>query len=59
MKPPEMELRKKCHDYIRKKDRQYQAFESIHMNETTGLVTMRWVDQFGKVQESRASYGIM
>lgn len=59
MRVPEMDLRKKCHAYIIKRDQQYKAFESIHMNETTGLVTMRWIDRYGVVQETRASYGII
>jgi len=59
MRPPEMELRQKCHAYIVKKDQQYKSFESIHMNETTGLVTIRWIDRYNTVQENRVPYGIM
>ena len=55
----ELTLRQKCHEYILKRDKQYKSFESIHMNETTGLVTMRWVDRYGAVQENRVPYGIM
>lgn len=55
--PAEMDLRQKCHRFILKIDKKYQAFESIHMNEVSGLVTMLWKDQDGKVQTTKTMYG--
>lgn len=57
--PAEMDLRQKCHRHILSKDKQYRAFESIHMNERTGLVTMKWIDRDGKVVTTEKSYGSM
>jgi len=57
--PAEMDLRQKCHRYILTKDKQYRAFESIHMNETSGEVTMKWIARDGMVHTTKASYGSM
>lgn len=59
MSHAEMDLRQKCHRWILHIDKNYQAFESIHMNEYSGLVTMRWKDKYGKIQTTQTTYGQM
>lgn len=58
-RPPEMELRQKCHRFILKIDQGYKAFEYIHMDEVSGLVTMHWKDRDGRTQKSQTMYGHM
>lgn len=57
MKPPEMELRQKVHRFILKKDKSYRAFESIHMDERGGLVTVHWIDREGNTRKDQVMYG--
>lgn len=55
----EMDLRQKCHRWIIKIDQHYQAFESIHMNEASGLVTMKWKARDGTINTTQTMYGHM
>lgn len=57
--PAEMDLRQKCHRFIVKIDKQYKAFESIHMNEVSGLVTMVWRASDDKINTTKTMYGRM
>lgn len=57
--PAEMDLRQKSHRLVLKIDPHYRAFESLHMNELTGEVTLKWLDRNGVVRTTRASYGSM
>lgn len=57
--PAEMDLRQKCHRFILTKDKQYIAFESIHMNERTGLVTIKWRGRDSVINTTEVMYGQM
>ena len=57
--PLERILRKKCHYAVLKKDKHYKRFESIQMNETTGVVIIRWIDREGNTQTLEKTFGAL
>ena len=46
----EMQVRQFVHRKIVVIDKHYQSFESIHMDERTGVITVKWIDREGHGQ---------
>jgi len=55
----EFMLRKKIHRVLLQKDMHYKKLESAHMNEVTGVVTIKWIDRYDREREDVRLYGAM
>lgn len=52
----ELAVRKFIHEFLLKKDVHYRAIEYIHMSETTGDVSIKWIDREGRVRTDLTKY---
>ena len=52
----ELGVRKFVHAVLIKKDAKYKAIEYIHMSETTGDISVKWVDREGRSRHDMIKY---
>lgn len=52
----ELGVRKFVHGMLLGKDVSYERIESIHMNEITGVIAVRWIDREKRVRDDTFQY---
>jgi len=56
MQPFEMAVRKFVHQALLKKDARYQRLEYVHMSETSGHISVKWIDREGRTREDTMAF---
>jgi len=52
----EQSVRTFVHQALLKKDKHYQRLEHIHMNEQTGVISVKWVDCEGRIRDDKMQF---